>query len=325
MNSLLSILTTSAFFFLPSQQQRDHSRTPAVGDTSRHSPIDRTQGSSSVRDVEPFLWNVGGCSSPLLHPHLPGRWEVPAFDTTALPLTPSVYPVPQLLLSTTVATRQQGVFSLIASCLHHPATPDRSTTPRRSLISRVYKFSAPPIRVVLKGIDSARFVLSATCLIFCSPVYDTRLTLFCSSGRFRGGGKSNGTKSPGGQNGASPTSPTGTSHGAALGNSQGLSQGMPHGAGQPGSSSSSQAPRVPPLPSSPSLASSLSLNDSTGSLPSGDPLSAYNLQRPLPLWLNNAHAQHIVKGNFMTLSARPKTVEQGEWIAHQGEIPSKLF
>lgn len=137
------------------------------------------------------------------------------------------------------------------------------------------------------------------------------------SGRFRGGGKNNGTKSPGGQNGASPTSPTGTTHGLALGSTQGLSQGNPQGAGQPSSSSTSQAPRVPPLPNSPSLASSLSMNESTSSLPSGDPLSVYNLQRPLPLWLNNAHAQHIVKGNFMTLSARPKTVEQGEWIAHQ--------
>jgi hypothetical protein len=83
------------------------------------------------------------------------------------------------------------------------------------------------------------------------------------------------------------------------------------------------APRVPPLPNSPSLASSLSLNDSTSSLPNGDPLSVYNLQRPLPLWLNNAYAQHIVKGNFMTLSARPKTVEQGEWIAHQGKLSAK--
>lgn len=85
------------------------------------------------------------------------------------------------------------------------------------------------------------------------------------------------------------------------------------------------APRVPPLPNTPSLASSLSLNDSTSSLPSSDPLSAYNLPRPLPLWLNNAYAQHIVKGNFMTLSARPKTVEQGEWIAHQGKILSNPF
>jgi len=60
------------------------------------------------------------------------------------------------------------------------------------------------------------------------------------------------------------------------------------------------------------------MNDSTGSLPSGNALSHYNLPYPRPLWLNNAYAQHIVKGNFMTLSARPKTVEQGEWIAHQG-------
>jgi hypothetical protein len=51
-----------------------------------------------------------------------------------------------------------------------------------------------------------------------------------------------------------------------------------------------------------------------------DPLSAYHLPRPLPLWLNNAYAKHIVKGNFMTLSARPKTVDQGEWIAHQGML-----
>lgn len=64
------------------------------------------------------------------------------------------------------------------------------------------------------------------------------------------------------------------------------------------------------------------MNESTGSLPSldpRDPLSVYNLPRTKPMWLNNAYAQHIVKGNFMTLSARPKTVEQGEWIAHQGE------
>jgi hypothetical protein len=61
------------------------------------------------------------------------------------------------------------------------------------------------------------------------------------------------------------------------------------------------------------------MEDSTGSLPSGDALSFYNLPRPKPLWLNDSYAKHIVKGNFMTLSARPKTVEQGEWIAHQGK------
>lgn len=48
-----------------------------------------------------------------------------------------------------------------------------------------------------------------------------------------------------------------------------------------------------------------------------DALKAYHLPHPLPAWVNPAYAKHIVKGNFMTLSARPKTVEQGEWIAHQ--------
>lgn len=51
-----------------------------------------------------------------------------------------------------------------------------------------------------------------------------------------------------------------------------------------------------------------------------DVLGSYHLPRPLPLWLNAQYAKHIVKGNFMTLSARPKTVEQGEWIAHQGKV-----
>lgn len=53
---------------------------------------------------------------------------------------------------------------------------------------------------------------------------------------------------------------------------------------------------------------------------SGDEIiNSYHLPRPLPLWLNSNCVKHIVKGNFMTLSARPKTVEQGEWIAHQGK------
>jgi hypothetical protein len=57
-----------------------------------------------------------------------------------------------------------------------------------------------------------------------------------------------------------------------------------------------------------------------GMMASGDDaLNSYHLPNPLPLWLNPAYAKHIVKGNFMTLSARPKTVEQGEWIAHQGK------
>jgi hypothetical protein len=147
-----------------------------------------------------------------------------------------------------------------------------------------------------------QWLSSRSCLLVClfDPISEPLLTNFsCSSGRFRGGGKNGGTKSPGPANGAQPTSPTGTS--------------------QSGSSSTSLAPRMPPLPSSPSLSQTLSMDDSTGSLPSSDALSFYNLPRPKPLWLNDSYAKHIVKGNFMTLSARPKTVEQGEWIAHQGK------
>jgi hypothetical protein len=53
-------------------------------------------------------------------------------------------------------------------------------------------------------------------------------------------------------------------------------------------------------------------------------LNAYQLPKPLPIWLNPAYARHIVKGNFMTLSARPKTVEEGEWVAHQGWLPCPI-
>ncbi|KAI1333106.1 Mob1/phocein [Xylariaceae sp. FL0255] len=80
------------------------------------------------------------------------------------------------------------------------------------------------------------------------------------------------------------------------------------------------APKIPPLPSSPSLAQNIGMDDpsaSTSSLNGDDVLNSYHLPRPFPLWLNTAYAKHIVKGNFMTLSARPKTVEQAEWIAHQ--------
>ncbi|KAI6249829.1 Maintenance of ploidy protein mob2 [Erysiphe necator] len=113
------------------------------------------------------------------------------------------------------------------------------------------------------------------------------------SGRFRGSGKNGGSKSPGL---SSPTSPTENSHNGAMSN-------IP--------------PRVPQLPNSPLLSQNFSIEDNNFGQLNGDLLSHYNLPRPRPLWINDAYAKHIVKGNFMTLSTRPKTVEQGEWIAHQ--------
>ncbi|KAI0443439.1 Mob1/phocein [Xylaria telfairii] len=73
----------------------------------------------------------------------------------------------------------------------------------------------------------------------------------------------------------------------------------------------SMPPKVPVLQSLPSLAESISM------AATGDDDPDFYFPRPLPLWLNPIYAKHIVKGNFMTLSTRPKVVEDAEWIAHQ--------
>ncbi|KAK6842644.1 Maintenance of ploidy protein mob2 [Apiospora arundinis] len=118
--------------------------------------------------------------------------------------------------------------------------------------------------------------------------------------------------------GTAAKAPSGSGQKSSVSSSSGQpispSTNLSHGS----QSSTSLAPKIPPLPSSPSLA--MGMDDSAaGSNGAGgdDVLNAYHLPRPLPLWLNPGYAKHIVKGNFMTLSARPKTVDQGEWIAHQ--------
>ena len=40
-------------------------------------------------------------------------------------------------------------------------------------------------------------------------------------------------------------------------------------------------------------------------------------RRP-PFFFREEYSSLIVKGNFMTLAAKPKLVEEGEWLAHQG-------
>ncbi|KAK4093356.1 hypothetical protein Purlil1_2513 [Purpureocillium lilacinum] len=120
--------------------------------------------------------------------------------------------------------------------------------------------------------------------------------------RFRGGS----SKPPGQQKSPSPS----TAGPPAAPSPDNLSQAS--------QSSTNLAPKVPPLPNSPSLAQTIGMDESSGVMSSGDDIiNSYHLPRPLPLWVNGQYIKHIVKGNFMTLSARPKTVEQGEWIAHQ--------
>ena len=48
-------------------------------------------------------------------------------------------------------------------------------------------------------------------------------------------------------------------------------------------------------------------------------------QKPL-YFFRDEHAGLIVKGNFMTLAAKPVHVEEGEWLAHQGkQVPSNVI
>lgn len=43
--------------------------------------------------------------------------------------------------------------------------------------------------------------------------------------------------------------------------------------------------------------------------------------RKLPFFFREEYSQFIVKGNFMTLAARPHLIEEGEWLAHQSTFP----
>jgi hypothetical protein len=48
----------------------------------------------------------------------------------------------------------------------------------------------------------------------------------------------------------------------------------------------------------------------------GEPQNASQSRRP-PFFFREEYSSLIVKGNFMTLAAKPKLVEEGEWLAHQ--------
>lgn len=68
---------------------------------------------------------------------------------------------------------------------------------------------------------------------------------------------------------------------------------------------------MPAAPASPSLTASTTTNDQARQ---PTPIS-----NRTPLFFREEHAGFIVKGNFMTLAAKPHLVEEGEWLAHQGQ------
>ena len=38
----------------------------------------------------------------------------------------------------------------------------------------------------------------------------------------------------------------------------------------------------------------------------------------VPFYFREKYATLIVRGNFMTLAAKPMVIDEGEWLAHQG-------
>ena len=70
-------------------------------------------------------------------------------------------------------------------------------------------------------------------------------------------------------------------------------------------------PNMPAAPASPSLTTSMTTNDQAHQNNQGS--------KKVPMFFREEHAGLIVKGNFMTLAAQPHAVEEGEWLAHQGE------
>ncbi|KAF2264579.1 Mob1/phocein [Lojkania enalia] len=100
---------------------------------------------------------------------------------------------------------------------------------------------------------------------------------------------------------------------------KGNQQGKGNGQGTPSptapyspSPTSTHSPGVPPIPQSPALSSAMSFEAQQGA----ESAVSSSSRRP-PFFFREEYAGLIVKGNFMTLAAKPKLVEEGEWMAHQ--------
>ena len=71
-------------------------------------------------------------------------------------------------------------------------------------------------------------------------------------------------------------------------------------------------PNFNPAPASPSLtAQTVTVNDQAH--------TNNQVPKKLPIFFREEYIGFIVKGNFMTLAAKPHLIEEGEWMAHQSE------
>lgn len=73
------------------------------------------------------------------------------------------------------------------------------------------------------------------------------------------------------------------------------------------------APSIPSAPPSPSLTQNVAANEAAMH-------QAMKAQGRIPQFFREQQSGFIVKGNFMTLAAKPVLIEEGEWVAHQGQF-----
>lgn len=71
-----------------------------------------------------------------------------------------------------------------------------------------------------------------------------------------------------------------------------------------------------PLPSPSQSSTTMAQNDQAHSSNSAYQTS-HNSKKNVPYFFREQCAGFVVKGNFMTLAAKPQLVEEGEWLAHQ--------
>ncbi|GAB7339016.1 hypothetical protein MBLNU457_5681t2 [Dothideomycetes sp. NU457] len=64
---------------------------------------------------------------------------------------------------------------------------------------------------------------------------------------------------------------------------------------------------------------------STGTADSSLNQENFNMNRRAPFFFREQYANLIVKGNFMTLAAKPVLIEEGEWLAHQVVEQNRLL
>jgi hypothetical protein len=86
------------------------------------------------------------------------------------------------------------------------------------------------------------------------------------------------------------------------------------GSPAPYSPSSLAPPNIGLAPASPSL-SAATIHDPSQQNPPAN---------KVPLFFRDEYATFMVRGNFMTLAAKPILVEEGEWLAHQRKLQNLL-